>query len=199
MTFRETADVHPKFLSINGNVSHFNLWSSRLQLTVSASIPIYIKKEWKQSNRSLLPHLQHLYRLSLLFHAKSLHAFLISFLKSACKSWTIAPQNYLISSRPFEAGSFILTPLTGAYTCAWLHKRHHKHILLKFRIHGETWRRDPDALRLLWVPGCGLRRCVTQQHIAAWTWASVFTQEVQVWVRSESSANWASHKHSHAA
>lgn len=117
-TFREMADVRPKFLSlINGNASYFNqrcLWSSRLQLIVSASIPIYSKKEWKQSNRSLLPHLQHLYRLSLLFHAKSLHVFLISFLKSAYKSWIIAPQKYLISSRPFEAGSFILTPLTGA-------------------------------------------------------------------------------------
>lgn len=47
-----------------------------------------------------------------------------------------------------------------------------------------------------WVPGCGLRRHVTQQYIAAWTCAWALTQEVQVWVRTKSSANWASHKRS---
>lgn len=129
---------------------------------------------------------------------KSHCAFLIPLIKTARKSWIIAPQEYIICSRLSESGSFTLTPLTDAYTYTPFCKRLHKHILLKQnRIHCETWTRESGAVRPLWVlgPRVWYRRSVTQEYIAAWTWASVFTQEVQVWVRTKISANWASDKH----
>lgn len=99
--------------------------------------------------------MQYLYRqFTLLFHIKLHRAFLILLIKSACKSKIIAPREYIICCRLFEGGSFILTPLTGAYTYTPFRKRQHKHILLKQnRIHWESWTRAAGTLRALWVLG----------------------------------------------
>lgn len=129
-----------------------------------------------------------------IFHIKSEHAELISFIKTLINLNANSQELtvFKLFQGVFDVGNSIVEPKN----CCWHCKIYSLCYMLMYFLSNrsmflQTWVwecKDPDKLWLVWpfpflILGCGVKISVMQQYLTAWTQASLFfIQEAQVWL-----------------